>query len=108
MLSLPLDTLKSAASELVTALQVNSDIIVELKEDASQVGGGAWPTINLPTWVCAIRPKQGSVIELEEFMRLGPVAILTRIRKDWVLIDVRTLLAGDMEDIIQRLEEWAH
>jgi len=108
MLSLPLDTLKSAASELVAALQVNSDIIVELKEDASQVGGGAWPTINLPTWVCAIRPKQGSVIELEEFMRLGPVAILTRIRKDWVLIDVRTLLAGDMEDIIQRLEEWAH
>jgi len=107
MLSLPLDTLKLAASELLADLAGNSDIIVELKEDASQVGGGAWPTVDLPTWVCAIRPKQGSVIELEEFLRLGPVAILTRIRKDWVLIDVRTLLGGDKEDIVRRLEQWA-
>ena len=105
MLSLPLDTLKSAASELVVALQSNPAIIVELKEDVSQVGGGAWPTVELPTWVCAIRPIQGSVIELESFLRLGAVAILSRIHKDWVLIDVRTLLSGDHEDIVRRLGE---
>ncbi|HWQ42942.1 MAG TPA: L-seryl-tRNA(Sec) selenium transferase [Desulfosporosinus sp.] len=106
MLSFPLDALKLAASELVVALEANSDLIVELKEDVSQVGGGAWPTLDLPTWVCAIRPKHGSVIELEKFLRLGPVAILTRIRKDWVLIDVRTLLNGDAEDITLRLRDW--
>lgn len=106
MLSLPMDTLKSAASELVVALQSNPAISVELKEDVSQVGGGAWPTVDLPTWVCAIRSIQGSVIELEKFLRLGPVAIMSRIHKDWVLIDVRTLLNGDREDIVQRLGEW--
>lgn len=105
MLSLPLGTLKSAASELTVALQSNPAISVELKEDVSQVGGGAWPTVDLPTWVCAIRPIQGSVIELENFLRIGPVAILTRIHKDWVLIDVRTLLSGDREDIVRRLNE---
>jgi len=105
MLSLPLDTLKSAASELVEALQSNPAISAELKEDVSQVGGGAWPTVDLPTWVCAIRTIQGSVIELESFLRLGTVAILSRIHKDWVLIDVRTLLSGDREDIVQRLGE---
>ncbi|MDR3541349.1 MAG: L-seryl-tRNA(Sec) selenium transferase [Desulfosporosinus sp.] len=107
MLSLPLDTLKLAASELVAALQSNQAIFVELKEDVSRVGGGAWPTVSLPTWVCAIRPKQGNVIELEKFLRLGPVAILTRIHKEWALVDVRTLLSGDVEDIVRRLEEWA-
>jgi seryl-tRNA(sec) selenium transferase len=107
MLSLPLDTLKSAASELVVALQSNPAIIVELKEDVSQVGGGAWPTADLPTWVCAIRLKSGSVTELEKFLRLGPVAILSRIHKDWVLIDVRTLLSGDQGDIVRRLGELA-
>ncbi|MDR3600677.1 MAG: L-seryl-tRNA(Sec) selenium transferase [Desulfosporosinus sp.] len=106
MLSLPLETLKLAASQLVAALQQNPSLVVELKEDVSQVGGGAWPTVDLPTWVCAIRPKQGSVTELEKFLRLGSVAILTRIHKDWVLIDVRTLLSGDVEDIIRRLAEW--
>jgi L-seryl-tRNA(Ser) seleniumtransferase len=106
MLSLPMDILKSAASELVVELQSNPAISVELKEDVSQVGGGAWPTVDLPTWVCAIRLKSGSATELEKFLRLGPVAILTRIHKDWVLIDVRTLLDGDLEDIVRRLSEW--
>lgn len=105
MLSLPLETLKTAASELVLALQSNPAINAELKQDVSQVGGGAWPTVELPTWVCAIRPIQGSVIELEAFLRLGPVAILSRIHKDWVLIDVRTLLSGDHEEIVRRLGE---
>jgi len=106
MLSTPLDTLHNAAFELVAALQSNPTLTVELKEDVSQVGGGAWPTVELPTWVCAIRPVEGSVIELEEFLRLGPVAILSRIHKDWVLIDVRTLLSGDCEEIVRRLGEW--
>ncbi|ODA42487.1 L-seryl-tRNA(Sec) selenium transferase [Desulfosporosinus sp. BG] len=106
MLSLPLDTLKSVAFELGAALQSNQAIVAELKEDVSQVGGGAWPTVGLPTWVCAIRPKSGSVIELEKFLRLGPVAILTRIHKDWVLIDGRTLLSGDIAEIVRRLEDW--
>ena len=105
MLSVPLDTLRLAATELVEALQSNPAISVELKEDVSQVGGGAWPTVELPTWVCAIRPIQGSVIELEAFLRLGTVAILSRIHKDWVFIDVRTLLSGDREDIVRRLGE---
>lgn len=106
MLSLPLDSLKSAAAELVAALQSNSAISVELKEDISRVGGGAWPTVEIPTWVCAIRPTKGSVIELEAFLRSGEVAILARIHKDLVLIDVRTLLEGDQEDIVWRLIEW--
>jgi len=106
MLSAPLDTLHKAASELVMALQPNQKIAAELKEDVSQVGGGAWPTVGLPTWVCAIRPAEGNVIELEEFLRLGPVAILSRIHKDRVLIDVRTLLSGDSEEIVLRLGQW--
>lgn len=106
MLSLPLETLKAEAARLVEALQSNSAISAELAEDTSQVGGGAWPTLDLPTWACAIRPIQGSVKELEEFLRLGAVAILSRIHKERVLIDVRTLLEGDREEIVRRLSEF--
>ena len=54
--------------------------------------------------LCAIRLKsESSVTVLEKFLRLGPVAILSRIHKDWVFIDVRTLLNGDHEDIVRRL-----
>lgn len=106
MLSYPFEQLHSVALELVTVLQANNAFSVELQEDVSQVGGGAWPTVEIPTWVCALRSKQGRVNALESFLRLGRVPILTRIRKDWVLIDVRTLLEGDAEDIVRRLQEW--
>jgi L-seryl-tRNA(Ser) seleniumtransferase len=106
MLSCPLETLKSTAEMLKAALELIPSIRVEIKEDVSQVGGGAWPTVKLPTWVCAVRPLQGSVMELERFLRMGPTAILTRIQKDWVLFDGRTLLNGDSEAIAARLKEW--
>ncbi|AFQ45719.1 L-seryl-tRNA(Sec) selenium transferase [Desulfosporosinus meridiei] len=106
MLSAPLDKLYEAAFELFTTLQPNQKIEVKLQEDVSQVGGGAWPTVELPTWVCTIRPRQGSVIELEKFLRLGSVAILSRIHKNWIVIDVRTFLKGDREEVVRRLAEW--
>ncbi|MGC7870318.1 L-seryl-tRNA(Sec) selenium transferase [Desulfosporosinus sp. SYSU MS00001] len=106
MLSYSSQDLKAKAEELKSVLELNKTISVAIQEDVSQVGGGAWPTVNLPTWVCSVRPKQGSVNELERFLRLGPAAILTRIQKDWVLFDVRTLLVGDIEDIAQRLNDW--
>ena len=107
MLSVSQETLQSQGEKLVSLLQSNQRISAELKKDFSQVGGGAWPTVQLPTWVCAVKPKQGTVAALERFLRGGPVAILTRIHKDWILIDVRTLLRGDLEDIVQRLAEWS-
>lgn len=81
---------------------------VEVQRSFSQVGGGAWPTEKLPTWVCAVRPVKGSVSALEEFLRAGSVPILSRIQKDWVLFDPRTLLEGDHEVIVARLSEWEY
>lgn len=107
MLSVSQETLRSQGEKLVSLLQSNQRVSAELKKDFSQVGGGAWPTVQLPTWVCAVKPKQGTIVALESFLRTGPVAILTRIHKDWVLMDVRTLLNGDLEDIVQRLAEWS-
>lgn len=107
MLSVSQEILQSQAEKLVSLLQSNQRISAELKKDFSQVGGGAWPTVQLPTWVCAVKPKQGTIVALESFLRSGPVAILTRIHKDWILMDVRTLLNGDLEDIVQRLAEWS-
>ena len=106
MLAMPPELLKEKAEVLAAAVKVNSALRVEVRQDFSQVGGGAWPTVNLPTWVCAVQPALDSVNALEEFLRQGPVPILTRIQKDAVLIDGRTLLDGEEQMIIERLGEW--
>ncbi len=106
MLSLSLEELENRAKLLASSLLENSNLIVELQKDFSRVGGGAWPTVELPTWVCAIRPKKGSVADLERFLRRGSFPILARIHKDWVLLDVRTLLENDGLEIVERLTNW--
>lgn len=107
MLSTPLEDLRERAESLYRKLSTDPHFEVEIQEGFSQVGGGAWPTVDLPTWICAVRPRQGSVTELEKFLRLGMFPVLTRIKKNWVLFDGRTLLSGDEEEIIKRLQEWA-
>lgn len=107
MLSSHSTELKTKAEILASALVENIHLLAEVQEGFSQVGGGAWPTVNLPTWVCAIRPVEGSVNDLEKFLRMGQIPILARIQKDWVLLDTRTLLEEEDQEIIKRLKEWS-
>lgn len=95
------------AEALKDVLQAFEELQVEVQPSFSQVGGGAWPTEKLPTWVCALRPSEGSVSRLEEFLREGSIPILSRIQRDWVLIDPRTLLEGEAEEIAARLSNWS-
>ena len=102
MLALTSEVLKERAEQLALDLAGSEIFQVEVQASSSQVGGGAWPTVSLPTWVCAVRPYQGSVQDLEQFLRQGSPAILTRIQKDWVLLDGRTFLEGDHQEIVRR------
>lgn len=108
MLSKPEIELRAEAELLKRGLEGQAYFQVEVQPDFSQVGGGAWPTENLPTWVCAIRPLQGdgSVTELEKHLRETGIPVLTRIKKDWVLLDPRTMLEGDREEVLVILSQW--
>lgn len=106
MLSKPEAELRAEAELLKNGIEELAHFHVEVQADFSQVGGGAWPTEELVTWVCAMRPRQGSVQALEAYLRTFGVPILTRIKKDWVLFDPRTLLEGDREEILSILSQW--
>jgi len=106
MLSKPEPELQIEADLLKDGITKLAHFQVELQADFSQVGGGAWPTEELPTWVCAVRPLQGSVLELEKFLRTTGVPVLSRIKKDWILFDPRTLLEGDREEILGIMSQW--
>jgi L-seryl-tRNA(Ser) seleniumtransferase len=106
MLSMTENECHAQAEQMKESLEGITGFQVELQRSSSQVGGGAWPTEDLPTWVCALRPVQRSVILLEEFLRQGQIPVLARIHKDWLLFDPRTLLEEDYEEILQRLSQW--
>jgi L-seryl-tRNA(Ser) seleniumtransferase len=93
MLSLDIGKLKKRGKRLLKRLSemTNKKAVFTLKEDVSQVGGGALPLQELPTVVVAIKPFEVSVNSLEEKLRKGDPPIISRISKEELLLDMRTV-----------------
>ncbi len=63
----------------------------------SEVGGGALPTVQMPTTLVSIQPQNITVDQLEARLRRFRPPIIGRIQKEAFLLDPRTLLAEDGE-----------
>lgn len=87
---------KKLASKLKEAKGAYS---IEVEEDISMVGGGALPVEKLPTWVVSVAATKLSTAELEEKLRNSAPPIVVRIKEDRILLDVRTILNEDFDDL---------
>jgi L-seryl-tRNA(Ser) seleniumtransferase len=76
---------------------------IDVEASVSQVGGGTMPSVELPTSVVAIRTGHFSVNELEEKLRLSHRPIITRIKDEKILIDLRTVTTEEEEVLLSVL-----
>jgi L-seryl-tRNA(Ser) seleniumtransferase len=65
-------------------------------ETRSQVGGGALPTVELPTAALALGTASRPAHALDEALRAGRPAVLGRVLDDHLLLDCRTVLPADV------------
>jgi L-seryl-tRNA(Ser) seleniumtransferase len=70
--------------------------------DLGRVGGGSLPGLELPSWVVEIQ-LAGGAERLAARLRAAPVPVLARVREQRVLLDVRTLLDGDEQAVLEGL-----
>jgi L-seryl-tRNA(Ser) seleniumtransferase len=70
-------------------------------EDASRLGSGSLPERNIPTRVVSLRHAKLSAEDLAAKLRAWKPPVFTRIQDDRVLIDPRTLMPGDAEEIVK-------
>jgi L-seryl-tRNA(Ser) seleniumtransferase len=82
-----------------------SDVVVTTVCGFSQMGSGSLPTQNLATTLVALLPEKISAVSLAQSLREYGTPIFTRIQNDQVLIDPRTLLAGDDKIVTEALIE---
>ncbi len=76
---------------------------INIVENFSQVGGGAMPMQNIPTYVLSILHDRLSANEIADKLRQAEIPIIGRIEDDMVILDVRTLLEGDDIEISNAL-----
>ena len=78
-----------------------------LVEGKGAVGGGAYPGVELSGWALALDPPDGA----EAFaarLRSGRPPVIARIADGRVLLDPRTVDAGEEHDLVRRVtEDWS-
>ena len=95
--------LYSKAERFFTLLQ-EAAIPANIVETTSQVGGGALPVQELPSYGIAIKLTDYSPNQLEETLRKDIPPIIGRIVKDQYLLDVRTLEEEEFALIVTQLQ----
>ena len=72
----------------------------EVMESASVAGGGSTPDQTLPAWVVAI---PGNAVRIEKMLRGGDPPVIARIENERLLVDLRTVLESEEEELLAAL-----
>lgn len=108
MLTIPAETLKKRAIKLKKKIEekkITMDVRVE--EGESETGGGSMPGTPIKTFVLAVRSATFSPDRLSHLLRQNEPPIITRIKENEVLLDMRTLLEGEEEILLDALKHIA-
>jgi len=91
------DELKQQADILIRNLNEHCPAVnAEIVKDVSQVGGGAYPLYNIPTYAVSVDPFPLSASQFERKLRFLEIPVIARIKNDRILFDLRTLNDEDL------------
>jgi L-seryl-tRNA(Ser) seleniumtransferase len=106
LLSEPLAAVRGRARRLLRRLSPPSRerLAARVVDDHAQVGGGALPTVELPTAGLAVGRDAQEAMRLDARLREGDPPVIGRIVDDRLLLDCRTVLAAQISELAKALE----
>jgi L-seryl-tRNA(Ser) seleniumtransferase len=104
MIHAPLDEVRSRAEVLASRLAESApDLETSLLEARSAVGGGAAPTVGVPTVVVSIVHPGLSPDRFAAALRAGEPPVVVRVAEDRLLVDLRTVAPEDEPALVDAL-----
>jgi L-seryl-tRNA(Ser) seleniumtransferase len=104
MLTLAAEEIEARAQQLAERLHAQG-WRVSMTSGASTIGGGSAPGVTLDTVLVAIEREGMSADRLEQQLRTLEVPIVARIEQDRVVLDLRTVLEEQDEQLVVLLGE---
>lgn len=98
------ESIEKRAEELFSMLDSISGAEIKIVETASEVGGGSLPNQFIKSKAIEIEAKGISTAKFEEKLRHLEVPIITRIYKDKILLDLRTIDEEEYEKIASEIK----
>ena len=103
MLTMPIEELERKAEDLLNKINKsidNKSIECSILDDYSEVGGGSLPLEKLGTKCLVIKLKNKSTQEFENKLRSFKIPIITRLYKDNIYLDLRTIKEEEYDIIV--------
>src|SRR5579872_6146010 len=107
MMRLSKEQITRRADHLAARISALPGFSASVRDGESVIGGGSTPGQTLPTSLVAIRHAQHSAARLDAKLRLATPAIIGRLEQDEFLLDLRTVMDGQDEEIARAIESVA-
>ena len=97
----PLGAVRARARRLLARLEpaLRGQLQARLAEATSRVGGGALPTVELPTVAVSLGLDGAHTRELDTALRSGDPPVIGRVVDDRLLLDCRTVLSSEVPSL---------
>nr|WP_300002378.1 L-seryl-tRNA(Sec) selenium transferase [Tissierella sp.] len=108
MLTIPIEELDEKAINLkkvLSLLEEAKDLNIDIADSESEVGGGSLPLVKLPTKTITINSDLFSTSKMEETLRKSDVPVITRVYRDKLYFDLRTIRDDEFEILGQAIKE---
>ncbi len=79
-------------------------VILGDMEGFSKVGGGAFPTHNIPTHLLSIEVEERKPEDVKRALLSSPIPIVSRIEENKVVLDFRTIMPEEEEDLLKSIK----
>ena len=102
MISISEEELREKA-EKFTEIIKKSDFISEIIEDRAEVGGGSYPSSYLKSIAVKLTHNEKTSTEIERLLLLEEIPIITRIKENSIILDMRTLREKEFDLVVGSL-----
>ncbi len=95
--------LRRRAKKLARMLKRIKGLEVELLKDRAKPGGGSLPQLELETYCVSLKHESMSTEKLSRALRLSEPPVVGRVKRDRLLLDMRTVSDQELKDIFKAL-----
>jgi L-seryl-tRNA(Ser) seleniumtransferase len=104
MIHAPIAEIRARAEALARALDARAPALrAVVRDDESAVGGGAAPTLGVPTAVVAVTHPRLGPDRLAAALRAGRPPVVVRVAEDRIVIDLRTVRPDEEQILLDAL-----
>ena len=105
MIHTPVEQIDQRAQSIVSELGFPITAEIRIVEGQSVIGGGSTPNRGIPSKLISVHSTSLSPEKLESRLRSNDPPILTRVERDRVLLDLRTIFPEDDTQVAKALRQ---